>query len=203
MRQRKVIDAVASGVALQFGPTCFVRLCVLMLGCVSLTAQAQKSAEPIEACSRVTNPGARLACFDHAVQQRRTAAHGTSAVSVGPAASTAPTLATGTAGGATAKNRLPDDTIGLDGRQLILERKEEGIRPKVLKPIVAAIARLKPLPGHQYYFELDNGQVWESTDTEPDLFLGPHETVLIRPGVLGAFFLKTQEGNSIRVHRLR
>jgi hypothetical protein len=35
------------------------------------------------------------------------------------------------------------------------------------------------------------------------LLLGRHETVTIRSGVLGAFFLKTQEGNSIRVHRLK
>jgi hypothetical protein len=65
------------------------------------------------------------------------------------------------------------------------------------------VAKLKPRPGHLYYFELDNGQTWESTDSEGDLFLAPHAKVIIRPGLFGAFFLKTPEGNSIRVHRLR
>ena len=95
------------------------------------------------------------------------------------------------------------DTVGLDGKQLIIKRKEAGIQPETVQPITAAIARLRPRPGNLYYFELDNGQVWESTESEADLLLGPHEAVLIRPGVLGAFFLKTAEGRSIRVHRLR
>ena len=96
-----------------------------------------------------------------------------------------------------------DETIGLDGKQLILKRKNEGLQPEAPQPIVAAIAALRQRPGHMYYFELDNGQLWESTDAEPHLFLGPHETVRIKPGVLGAFFLKTQAGLSIRVHRVR
>jgi hypothetical protein len=85
----------------------------------------------------------------------------------------------------------------------MLRRKAENVHPEAPKPMVVTLTRLTPRPGHQYYFELANGQVWESTDTEPDLFLNPHETVTIRAGVLGAFFLKTAEGNSIRVHRLR
>jgi hypothetical protein len=95
------------------------------------------------------------------------------------------------------------ESAGPDGKQPIINRKEADTPPAAVKPLSASIARLKPRPGHLYYFELDNGQVWESTDSEADLFVGPHEKVLIRPGVLGAFFLKTPEGRSIRVHRLR
>ncbi len=96
-----------------------------------------------------------------------------------------------------------DDTIGLDGKQLSLRRKEEGIAPPAPTLIVAGLTQLQPRPGHQYFFELDNGQLWESVDNEGPLLLGPHETVSIRSGLLGAFFLKTSAGNSIRVHRLR
>ncbi len=65
------------------------------------------------------------------------------------------------------------------------------------------MTQLQRRPGHQYYFELDNGQLWESVDNQGELLLDRHETVSIRSGVLGAFFLKTREGTSIRVHRLR
>jgi hypothetical protein len=173
MREREVSRAV-------------VPLC-LMLGYIWVPALAQESADPYAVCAEVADTGARLACYDHEAQRRRVAARGSSAAPVAPA-----TL-----------NTKPDDTIGLDGKQLMIKRKAAGVEPVVVKPFAAAITKLQSRPGHQYYFELDNGQVWESTDTEPELFLGPHETVLIRPGVLGAFFLKTQEGNSIRVHRLR
>ena len=140
----------------------------------------------MEVCYRMSDADQRHACFDQEMQRRHSAA--------------------AKAAGATASHPMaatPDVTVGLDGRQLIIKRKELGIQPEVVKPMVAAIARLRPRPGHLYYFELDNGQVWESTESVGDLFLGPHETVLIRPGVLGAFFLKTPEGRSIRVHRLR
>jgi hypothetical protein len=85
----------------------------------------------------------------------------------------------------------------------MLKRKAENVHTAAPEPMVVTLTRLTQRPGHQYFFELANGQVWESTDAEPDLFLSPHEIVTIRAGVLGAFFLKTQEGNSIRVHRLR
>jgi hypothetical protein len=160
--------------------------CVVLIAQFSGRLLAQESTDPMEVCYRMSDADLRHACFDQEMQRRHTAganAAGTTASHPTPA--------------------VPDDTVGLDGKQLIIKRKQEGIQPEGVKPITAAIARLMPRPGHLYYFELDNGQVWESTDSEADLFLGPRDTVLIRPGVLGAFFLKTAEGRSIRVHRLR
>jgi hypothetical protein len=162
---------------------------ILFLAHSSATAVAQQSADPMDACFQMTDPAARIACYDHEMQRRHAAA--------------APATIPGTTSLTTVTKGPIDDTIGLDGKQLSLKRKEEGLTPAPVQPIVAALAALKQRPGHLYYFELDNGQVWESTDSEPELFLGLHETVRIRPGILGAFFLKTQEGNSIRVHRVR
>ena len=163
-----------------------IPFCLPLLGQFSAAVLAQDTTDPMEVCYRMADADQRHACFDQEMQRRHNAA--------------------AKAAGATASHPIattPDDTVGLDGKQLSIKRKQEGIQPEVVKPMVAVIASLKPRPGHLYYFELDNGQVWESTDSEADLLLGPHETVSIRPGVLGAFFLKTQEGRSIRVHRLR
>ncbi len=155
----------------------------------------------METCFRVTDSAARVACYDQEMQRRHAAAPASATASV-PAA----TPASGATPNAASRNAAkvgPDDTIGLDGKQLSLKRKEEGIQAPAIQPIATALAHLTARPGHQYQFELDNGQVWESTDAEPDLFFSPHEAVMIRPGVLGAFFLKTREGLSIRIHRLR
>ena len=152
----------------------------------------------MEACSQLSDASARLACFDHEIQRRHTAEAGTrSPANAAPASATAPAPAP------VISQKPVDDTIGLDGKQLRLKRKEEGIAPAAPSLIVAGLAQLQPRPGHQYFFELDNGQVWESVDNQGQLLLGAHETVAIRSGMLGAFFLKTQEGKSIRVHRLR
>jgi hypothetical protein len=188
----------------QFNAIQTVLFGILILAQSSVIAVAQESADPMEACFRMTDPDARFACYDREMQRRHAVAPpGSRIAPPAPAGADAPATLPGTPNITTAINRPIDDTIGLDGKQLILKRKEEGLKPEPIQPIVAAITALKERPGHLYYFELDNGQVWESTDGEPELFLGPHETVRIRPGVLGAFFLKTQEGNSIRVHRVR
>jgi hypothetical protein len=184
---------------------------LLLLGYCSATALAQGSPDPLEACSQVSDANARLACFDREIQQRHAAAAGArSPANAAPAPVAAPpaptAAATSPAGDTPARivsQKPADDMIGLDGKQLSLKRQEEGIAPAAPTLIVAGLTQLNPRPGHQYYFELDNGQVWESTDNQGQLFLGRHETVTIRSGMLGSFFLKTQEGNSIRVHRLR
>jgi hypothetical protein len=183
----------------------------LAYGAFWVIASAQQTSDPLDACYQLSDVAARVACYDHEVQRRHAAAAGTAPSTSRPsAAPAAPTAAAATAAVpastpavAPTTHSAVDDTIGLDGRQLDLRRKQEGIQPVTIKPIVASLARLQQRPGNLYYFELDNGQLWESTDTEPQLFTAPHETVTIRPGALGAFLLKTQEGISIRVHRLR
>jgi hypothetical protein len=172
-------------------------ICLLLLSYGAVGATAQQPADPIDSCPQVTNPSERLACFDRESQKRRAAM----SPSVNAVVQKPPTTVASPAEISAVVKSKSDDTIGLDGRQLDIKRKEEGIQPARAAPITAAISRLTSRPG-QYYFELDNGQVWQSTDTVPQLFLAPHETVLIRPGVLGAFFLKTQAGLSIRVHRV-
>ncbi|HEY6457459.1 MAG TPA: hypothetical protein VIY90_19450 [Steroidobacteraceae bacterium] len=201
MQQRKLIDAMPINVIRH---TRWILLCLPMFGSFAATVLAQTSSDPMEACFRMSDRDAKLACFDNEMQRRHAlAAREPATAPTAPAATSAPPATNANSSIKTAKQGPPDDTIGLDGKQLIRKRKEEGIQPKAVQPMVAVIATLKQRPGHLYYFELENGQVWESTDTEGDLFLGPHETVLIRPGILGAFFLKTQDGKSIRVHRLR
>lgn len=153
---------------------------LLTLGYLSAPALAQGSVDPMEACSRETDAEARLACFDREMQRRHVDA--TSAAD---------------------RKQAADDDIGLDGKQLLKKLKEQGVQPEPVRPIVATITRVRQRPDHQYFFELDNGQVWEQMDSAPGLFVKPHETVTIRPGVLGAFFLKTQARQSIRVHRVR
>jgi hypothetical protein len=167
-----------------------------------MAAVAQETPDPLEACSQVSDATARLACFDREIQRRHAAVAGAGSAAIAAAAAAA-APAPAPIPAAVAGHQPVDDTIGLDGKQLSLKRRQEGITPAAPTLIVAGLTLLQSRPGHQYFFELDNGQVWESTDNQGQLLLGPHETVTIRAGLLGAFFLKTQEGNSIRVHRLR
>jgi hypothetical protein len=187
MHELKVMAILAIEVPRRRHRMEWIPFATLLLAQLSATVLAQDSSDPMEVCYRMSDADLRHACFDREMQRRHSVAATAGTGSSAPRSATVG----------------PADTVGLDGRQLIIKRREAGIQPEPVKPIVAALTALKPRPGHLYYFALDNGQVWESTDSEADLFLDPRETVSIRPGVLGAFFLKTPEGRSIRVHRLR
>lgn len=197
MHHRKLIEAVASGGARQFSCSWCTPVCLLALWPFSPTVLAQESVNPIEVCSKVTDRDARLDCFDHAAALRNHVAP------VAPAGTSKPPTPTDTRGVTPAPNGPADDITGLDAKQISARRKAEGRPPQVVKPIVATLARLDQQPTGHCYFELDNGQVWAATACEPAQFPALHETVRIRPGVFGAFFLKTREGSSIKVYRLR
>jgi hypothetical protein len=199
-----VIDTLTRGGARRSSAIQTVLCCWVMSAQFSAPALAQQAVDPMEVCFRMTDPGARFACYDQEMQRRHAViAPQPGSAARAPASAAVPTPSPATPGVTPTTKRPIDDTVGLDGKQLSLKRKEEGIKPETVQPIVATVATLKARPGHLYYFELDNGQVWESTESDANLFLDPHETVTIKPGLLGAFFLKTPEGNSIRVHRVR
>jgi hypothetical protein len=50
---------------------------------------------------------------------------------------------------------------------------------------------------------LDNDQVWQETEHTRDLDLAAGQTVHIKPGVLGSYFLMLDSGLSTRVRRVR
>jgi|SRR5580658_8535526 hypothetical protein len=149
-------------------------LWLLSFGLLPKIALTQDSSDPMDVCSRMSDSAARLACFDNEVRRRHAAAPAPA-----PAA-LVPTPAPPSAAASLTPAPSP-----------------------AAQPMVVALTRLLPRPGHLFVFELENGQAWESTDSVSDLFLSPHEMVTIRAGVMGAFFLKTQQGISIRIHRLR
>jgi hypothetical protein len=183
---------------------------ILTLGALPAIAAAQSSPpDPLDACAKLTDATARLACFDHEMQRRHAttpptpAATSTPAATGRPAATTTPTV-TPTPATAAANQQHADENIGLEGTQLHKKLKEQGVEPnpEPVKPIVSTIARLLPRPDNEYAFELDNGQTWEQAESKT-LNVNPHDTVTIQPGVLGAFFMTTQRHQRVRVHRIR
>jgi hypothetical protein len=171
---------------------------MLTLVTLSAIASAQDSPDRLDACVTLTDATARLACFDHEMQRRHTTARTTPTTPATPAAAATPTAAA-------ADQKRADENVGLQGKQLHMKLKEQGIqsKPEPVKPIVSTIVRLLPRPDNEYAFELDNGQTWEQAESKSGLNVNPHETVTIEPGILGAFFLTTQSHQRVRVHRIR
>jgi hypothetical protein len=150
---------------------------VLAVGCVATCAVVQGSEDPLEVCYREADASARVACFDHEMQRRHAAA--------------------------AANQKRAQDNVGLEGPQLHQKLKAEGVAVGPVQPIVATITRLLPRSDNEYAFELDNGQTWEQAESKADLYVKPHDSVTIKPGVLGSFYMTTSRSQRIRVHRIR
>ena len=179
------------------------------------TAAAGQQHDAFDACAREHDAAKRLACFDRQVAVRHATDHpGAAPATSAPAAaapSKTPTLAlpTEAPGPARSVKETPappsavNRDIGLDARERRRERRERG-EPEPPPPaaIVATIVRVIPREPLISAFELDNGQIWEQTESMK-LATRAQEKVTIRPGVLGSFFLKSADGTVIRVHRVR
>jgi len=160
---------------------------VIGLGLFSAVALTQNKQDPLEACYQQPDGAPRLACFNREMQRRQ-------AATAAGAAPTAPP--------AVSDRKVAADTVGLQGSALRKKLKAEGVSPEQVQPIVAKVVRMVPRPHAELAFVLDNGQTWEQIETLDSLNIKLHDTVTIKPGILGAFFLSTPRSQTIRVHRI-
>jgi hypothetical protein len=128
------------------------------------------AAETAPDCAALTDPGARLACYDEK--------HGKAAPAPGPAA--APTAAEGAA---------PAATPAADADRFGLARKPEP--QDVVKSIKAHIVGAVKSWEKGTQFKLDNGQVWKVVDDGLRYYEGVPDNpeVTIERGLLGAFWM--------------
>jgi hypothetical protein len=158
-------------------------LCAAMTTALLSTAAMAQQSDVYHACAAEKDSTARLACFDRVDSARYPTS---SAPSVAPVASSPAN---------------PD--IGLDARQARRERAQRGVpEPEPPAAVVATVVRVIERGPLISAFELSNGQIWEQSESMR-FSAEPRQTVTIRPGLLGAFFLKNTAGVSVRVHRLQ
>ncbi len=167
----------------------------MTIALLSTAAMAQQS-DVYHACAAEKDSTARLACFDRVDSARYPTA---SAPSVAPAVSAGQAAAPA----ASSTSSPADPDVGLDARQARRERAQRGT-PEPVQPaaIVATVVRVIERGPLISAFELSNGQIWEQSESMK-FSAEPRQTVTIRPGLLGAFFLKNTAGVSVRVHRLQ
>ena len=168
-------------------------LCAAVTTALLSTAAMAQQSDVYHACAAEKDSTARLACFDRVDSAR----HPTSS-----APGVAPAVSAGRAAAPAASSPANPD-IGLDDRQARRERAQRGV-PEPVPPaaIVATVVRVIERGPLISAFELSNGQIWEQAESMK-FSAEPRQTVTIRPGLLGAFFLKNTAGVSVRVHRLQ
>jgi len=203
-------EADESGAASYTGAmrTPIAALTMLLL---SSAANAQQW-DVFDACATNQDPAARLACFDQAVAARRATRAAPAAMpgsvsapsaGVAPSAPVAPITAAPAARPAPAP--AADSDVGLSAQQVRKQRAERGeavAAPPAATVFTATLIRVIPRTPLISAFELSNGQIWEQTEAMK-FEAEPQQTVTVRHGALGSFFLKNAAGTSVRVHRLK
>jgi len=163
-----------------------------------------------EACAAIDDPTARLACFDAAFPRGsraaapRAPAPVTAATPPTATVPAAPAAAAPTASAARPQPRPLTEAqkFGLSAQQReALERKPD--TPPPVKSTTAIVKSVRKLPSGYLRIELDNDQVWQQIETDPNVWLEPGEQVTIRRASLGSYLLDTPRRYSTRVQRVQ
>jgi hypothetical protein len=117
-----------------------------------------------------------------------------SAVSPSPTPGTVPPV---TSPSASAPDS-PEDRFGANAKT----KRNQGPQPVELDKLDGRIVAVSYRPRGESVVTLENGQIWEEAEVESHLPLRPGESITIRRGVLGAFYLSSDKVLGLRVRRL-
>lgn len=185
---------------------------VAAMGCLaSGVSPAQSTAD----CSSVAEDRARLKCYDEqSARQKKAAAAAAQTATASPTATPPPAAAPRAATPHTvpaapdsvskpARATSPSSDFGLD--EEAIRKRQAAANPDTLKEPEQLVSRVKAVvkkPRGEYRITLEDGQVWEETQhTSSSVPPGVGDSVTIKRGMLGSYFLERGAGLALRVKR--
>ena len=182
---------------------------VLAMGSVPALAAQGPALDKVVACAAITDPSARLTCFDREVAPFVTtsssrAASGATSSAVAPAAPpiTPPAVRSPTPAAPPATPSVASSSFGQE--QLPVEQRPTPKQEELT--LHAHLTSQRAIGGGMFNLYLDNGQVWQHQDQVQGEYLRNGEAVTIERGALGSYKLSRDAGKSrnwIRVSRIR
>jgi hypothetical protein len=175
---------------------------------VATSCPAEGTLQGLIACRALTDPPARLACFDREsayLEKAIPAEPPQPSAPAAPAVVSAPTVVPAPAATSVAAPPALDATQQFGLPKDLVAKKEvaAGTRAADVEKIHARLSTLMTAGGGLLVFTLDNGQVWKQALTSEELLLKPGDTVTISKGWLGSYTLQTSSGRACRVQRVR
>lgn len=164
-------------------------LAALAFGFQPLGQAASPALKGVLGCRSITDPQARLACFDR--ETAALAAAGANGAAPPAVASSGPASAKAT------------QDFGLPAGAIVAKEVAAGQRPADLSRIHAHIMQLSRAGDGRMVFTLDNGQIWLQVLEEGDLLLKPGDAVTLARGLFHSFTLQTPSGRGCKVTRIR
>jgi hypothetical protein len=145
----------------------------------------------IEACTKLSDDQARLACFD-----REVAAHQAREMRHPPAPAAAPAAA------AKAPQLSEEQKMGLTPGRIQQLEKPPGAPPP-LKELTVTIQSISVDGNGHQVFTLGNGQIWRQVELDGSFSVRPGDSVVISRGVSNSFFMSFGKHRNTRVSRVR
>jgi hypothetical protein len=140
--------------------------------------------ESLRQCATKTDSARRLACFDAltAKQQR--------------SGSASEQLAT------PASDRARE--FGLGAIELRRQHERAGlIDSPTMQREEARVVEVREMPYGRHEFTLDNGQLWQQTESELTATIRPGDAITITRGALGSFWIQAGRTVAVRATRIR
>jgi hypothetical protein len=153
------------------------------------------STAALEACTKITDGSARLACLDREVAALLAREHApTAAAAVPLAAATAPAAAPG--------SLTEEQKMGLTpGRIQQIERPPSA--PPPLQTLTVAIKDMSVDGNGHQVFTLENGQVWRQVELDTRFSVHVGDSIEISRGASGSYFMSLGKHINTRVSRMR
>jgi hypothetical protein len=168
----------------------YVALSLVSLASTVCLAQASGD---LVGCTQVADDKNRLKCYDEHMAR---AGYPVAA----PSTKTAPPPKTAAAPKPASSSTVPDD-FGLDPG--VVRKKRAAESPAEPAELVGRVKSVSTRAHGEYSIEMDNGQVWVETLRTGGQPPAVGETVTIKPGALGAFYLTRTAGTALRVKRIK
>ena len=166
---------------------------VVIASLIAAPAQSQDLGKAITSCASITEDDARLTCFDAlaAMMGEVPVAEAANA----PAAKNAPAAATAAVVVAATAAPLTDDI----GKERV-EPKDPEEQPRYASHVISC---KESIQSGQYYFILDNGQVWKQSNYRRLGFKNCDFDIEISKGTFGYQMYIPSKDRSVRVARIK
>ena len=94
-------------------------------------------------------------------------------------------------------------SFGLGEARVAAAQRQSTAAAPAVKTLTAKVAALRDRPHAGFVVTFDNGQVWMQVEMEANERIAVGDTVTIKPGAFGSFWLVGPSGWSTRVHRVQ
>jgi len=176
---------------------------VLWQSCVAVVlgslASAESLAQATVDCSTVAEDMARLKCYDEQAARKKAPAPAPARATPTPTPTPTPAPA------AAARPSSPSSEFGLSAEAI--RKKQAAANPDAAKAPEQLVSRVKAVTTKAlgaYQITLEDGQVWEETQhSSGSIPPKVGETVTIRQGMLGSYFLTSSAALALRVKRIQ